>query len=306
MDEKLTADAIVCFGEILWDFLPAGPVPGGAPMNVAYHLKKLGHEPKLITRVGKDKWGEELISIMKRNKITTDFIQLDDELHTGKVNAKVGEDNEVSYEILQPVAWDNIQWDSDFEDIISSAKYFVFGSLSARDEATKKTLFHLLELAKYKVLDINLRSPFFNRSIIEDLLNHADLLKLNASELALISGWYTSFTSDADRIKILQERFSIPSIVVTKGEDGAVFQYEGKTYSHPGFSVAVADTVGSGDAFLAAMIFKLSRDSSPGDILSFACALGALIASYNGACPVYNVEDIKVLMKKSGNEISND
>src|SRR5450631_1348580 len=118
---------IVCFGEILWDVLPANAVPGGAPMNVAYHLKKLGINPALITRVGLDDEGKKLIQMMERNKISTDFFQMDYELITGKVIANLEDYREVVYEIIKPVAWDNIQWDSGFETLLSNADYFVFG-----------------------------------------------------------------------------------------------------------------------------------------------------------------------------------
>ena len=290
---------VVCFGEILWDILPEGALPGGAPMNVAYHLKKLGIEPALITRIGTDDWGKNLVTLMEQNNISSDFFQLDDILETGKVNATINQNNEVTYDIVKPVAWDNIQWEDKLETLVSGADYFVFGSLATRSEISRNTLFRLLEIAKFKVLDINLRAPHYNRPIIEQLLDKINLLKLNKAELELITGWFTKYQSDTDRIKVLQDKFCIPNIVVTKGEHGSLFNCNGIVYTHPGYSVIVADTIGSGDSFLAALLAKLSAGYTPGEALSFAGALGALIAGYNGACPGYNIEEINDLIKNN-------
>jgi fructokinase len=288
---------MVCFGEILWDVLPTGAVPGGAPMNVAYHLKKLGINPALITRVGLDDEGKKLIQLMERNEISTDFFQMDFELFTGKVNAKVELNHEVMYEIVKPVAWDNIQWDDSFETLLFNARYFVFGSLIARSEKSRDTLYKLLEIAKYKVLDINLRSPHYTRKIIEKLLDNVTLLKLNLAELELITGWFTDFKNEIDRIRILQDKFHIPNILVTKGSNGSLLIAEDLTFEHPGFRVEVEDTIGSGDASLAALIIKLMQGEHPAKALEFSSALGALNATYSGGCPNYNPEEITYLIK---------
>lgn len=296
---------VVCFGEILWDVLPGGTVPGGAPMNVAYHLRKLGVEPALITRIGNDEWGKDLVNLMKRNKISVDFFQQDETLQTGKVTATIGDNNEVTYDIVKPVAWDNIQWQNDFESLVAEAGYFVFGSLATRSNVSCNTLLKLLDFAKYKVLDINLRAPHYNRRSIEQLLPKISLLKLNQAELELITGWFTRYKSDAERIKVLQDKFSIPNIVVTKGGDGSLFNCDGIIYSHPGFKIKVADTVGSGDSFLAALLSKLLSGSTPGESLQFASATGALIAGYRGACPPYHTKEINDLIKRNSFQMSN-
>ena len=195
---------VVCFGEILWDVLPKCAVPGGAPMNVAYHLKKLGINPALITRVGTDDWGKNLIDLMSKNQIDTSYIQFDSEFETGKVNATICPNNEMSYDILKPVAWDNIQWDNDFENLMSDSDFLVFGSLITRSEVSRNTLYQLIELAKYKIVDINLRPPHYNKEVVEKLLKEATLLKLNIAELELITGW-TNYKTDIERIEIIQD-----------------------------------------------------------------------------------------------------
>src|SRR5205823_4645529 len=149
---------VVCFGEVLWDILPSGPVPGGAPMNVSYHLQKLNKNPALITRIGMDEKGQELMNVFSGHGVSTDFFQADNKYETGKVYANPNEYNEVIYDIVKPVAWDFIAWENAFAELMADAEFFVFGSLAARNKISKDTLFRLLEIAKSKVLDINLRA----------------------------------------------------------------------------------------------------------------------------------------------------
>src|SRR5258706_7721080 len=124
---------VVCFGEILWDILPSGAVPGGAPMNVAYHLQKLDKNPALITRIGNDAEGQQLMKIFSGYDVCTDFFQVDNKYETGKVFANPNEYNEVIYDIVKPVAWDFIVWDDSLSDLVTNAEYFVYGSLAARN-----------------------------------------------------------------------------------------------------------------------------------------------------------------------------
>jgi fructokinase len=289
---------IVCFGEILWDILPDGAMPGGAPMNVAYHLRKLNYNPQLITRVGHDEWGKGLIQLMERNEISTEYFQMDHKLATGRVIANVIDNHNVTYDIINPSAWDHIQWEESFEQLLIDCDCFVFGSLAARNETSRKTLFQLLELATTKVLDINLRPPFFNKEIVNDLLERSDILKLNNSELELITGWFSPYKSDDDRIRLIQDRFEILTIVVTKGDKGCTVVNNGNIYKHPGFEVEVTDTIGSGDAFLAGFLSCLLNGSPFELTTEYANALGALVASCKGACPEYQESEIQLLINK--------
>ena len=289
---------VICFGEVLWDILPTGAVPGGAPMNVAYHLHKQGKDPAVISRIGLDKRGEDLIKIFSDYGVCTDYFQVDYEQETGKVYAKPNEHNEVEYDIVKPVAWDFIAWDDQFANLVSYAEYFVFGSLASRNKVSRKTLFQLLEIAKNKILDINLRPPHFNRRIVEDLLNKANFLKLNLAELELITGWFSKFKGIEDRARSVLDRFHIDNMVVTMGGDGSVLFYNGKEYKQIGIEVQVKDTVGSGDAFLAGLIAKLLDHNSPEDALQYANALGAFIAGNTGPCPKYEVSEVDQFIQR--------
>jgi fructokinase len=288
---------VVCFGEVLWDILPSGSVPGGAPMNVAYHLHKQQKSPAVITSVGNDESGNELIRIFSEYGVCTDFFQLDNEHETGKVYAEPNEHNEVAYDIVKPVAWDFIRWEDRCQALVANAYFFVFGSLAARNHESKNTLLKLLECANTKVLGINLRAPHFNRRIVEELLSKADFLKLNLAELELITGWFSKHTSIEDRARSITDKFKIQNIVVTMGGDGAVLYYNGNEYVQKGYKVDVVDTVGSGDAFLAGLLARLLDKASPVNALEFASGLGAFIAMQKGACPVYDVDEIHNLLK---------
>lgn len=287
--------AAFCFGEVLWDLLPTGAKPGGAPMNVAYHLQKMGLQTALISRIGQDENGQGLLNLLTQNHITTDYVQTDALHPTGVVNATVHPNNEVTYEIVHPVAWDFIALENGLADRVSKAPFFVYGSLASRDTTTAATLLQLLEVAQTKVLDINLRPPHFTKETAERLLQSADILKLNEHELPLITSWYSNVDKSYDQVKFLQDRFSVSTIIVTMGGDGAMVCQNGTFYEHPGYWVKVADTVGSGDSFLAAFLAKTKEEASIEERLQFANSLGALIASKEGACPAYNVEEIAAI-----------
>ena len=294
---------VICFGEILWDILPSGAVPGGAPMNVTYHLHKLQKNPALITSIGDDERGKELTKIFSSSGVCTDFFQLDHDHETGKVYANMNAEHEVIYDIVKPVAWDFISWNESIQQAVSESGYFIFGSLAVRNDVSKNTLFQLLESANKKVLDINLRHPHFNQKIIEELISKADFLKVNLAELELISNAYFNYKDLKDRSKALMNKFHVADMVVTLGAQGAILFSQEKEYQHPGYQVKVKDTIGSGDAFLAGLISKWLDNSSPESALQFASGLGAFIAGKTGGCPDYQVQEVNdfIKQKEAGN-----
>ncbi|MET0637711.1 MAG: carbohydrate kinase [Chitinophagaceae bacterium] len=283
---------LVCFGEILWDLLPTGAVPGGAPMNVAYHLHTLGLHPRLITRLGKDQRGIDLQRILLDNHIDIGLVQVDPLVPTGIVKASPDENGDMTYDIVTPAAWDEITIDPSLLEVVGSADYFIFGSLVARSERSRLTLLELLDHANIKVLDINLRAPNYTQPLVEQLMQRADVVKMNIDELALINAWYGDITDTEGQMMFLKERFALKSILVTRGAEGAIVYYDGQWASHPGFRVKVADTVGSGDSFLAGFLYSVINGRPVSDALAFACALGSFVATKTGAWPVYKPEEI--------------
>lgn len=294
--ESTNQHRVVCFGEVLWDLLPDKSLPGGAPMNVAYHLKKLGEDPILLTKTGDDDYGRKLMDILSSSGLSTQYIQLDPLHPTGLVHARPNEHNEVTYEIAFPAAWDFIGWEDRFEDVVKNAEVFVFGSLASRNKVSRETLYRLLQMAKTKVLDINLRAPHFERSNLEHLLNSADVLKMNNHELMLIADWYHSTNSLEERTHFLLNKFKLQTLIVTMGEEGALVNHQGAIYRHQGFQVQVADTIGSGDSFLAGFIHQTLQGASIEKALAFACGIGAFMATQHGACPAYHLSAVHDLM----------
>ncbi|MBU6262864.1 MAG: carbohydrate kinase [Bacteroidetes bacterium] len=293
------SNGVVCFGEILWDMLPHATLPGGAPMNVAYHLNKLGINASLISKTGDDTWGQDLRTILSEAAIDTKYTQIDSVLETGKVLASVGANHEVTYDIKQPVAWDAIEINNQILDAVARSSYFVYGSLASRSPKSYQTLLALKEVAAKQVFDINLRAPHYSRNIIETLLSGVHLLKMNEAELALVASWYFEGLTVKDQIKTIRDRFNIHKIVVTLGAAGAIYYENDNFFQAPTFSITVADTIGSGDAFLAGFLQGLLHQKKPSEALAYAAALGALVATQHGACPNYNSAQIDAMLVKA-------
>lgn len=285
---------VVCYGEVLWDIFPTKTKPGGAPMNVAYHLRKLGVDSRMISRVGNDEAGDKLLKLLTEWNIPTENCQIDQTHETGKVLATALPGNEMSYSIHSPVAWDYIIPEADYDSLVSEADAFVYGSLVTRTETSRKTLYKLIEQAKFNVFDINLRQPFYSPEIIAYLLGKCNLLKLNESELELIITWFTDEKhEEKSAVRFLQRKFNIEEVVVTKGGEGASYYTHTESYSFPAFEVKVKDTCGSGDSFLAAFLSRKFEGESPETCMIYATGLGAFVASHEGACPAYDIAKLE-------------
>lgn len=286
---------VICFGEILWDVMPAGAEPGGAPMNVAYHLHKNGLQPALITSIGNDESGQKLKALFAERGLCTDYFFTDELQQTGIVYAHADANNDMTYDIVQPVAWDFIPYSEQLATLVSNAGYFVYGSLAARSEVSRYSLLALLNVARTKVLDINLRAPHYDEQSLLPLLQQADILKMNEEELELVGGWFVGKQDRQNLIRSLSKALNISTIIVTLGSKGALLFMEETFYEHNGYKVKVADTIGSGDSFLAGFLSQLIKGASPGVALDYASRLGALIATKKGGCPEYDIEEINMV-----------
>lgn len=296
MNVKYTLSA-VCFGEVLWDVFPTHKKIGGAPLNVALRMNSFGVETTMISRVGADKNGEDILAFLNNQEVTTDLIQVTKEYKTGMVNVMINEKGNASYDILYPSAWDKIVETEVMDEVISEADVFVFGSLASRDEVSRETLISLLDKAKYKVFDVNLRAPYYTAEVLNELMQKADFIKLNDEELREISRQLGStYNSFEQNIKFIAEKSNSKQICVTKGEFGAVLYHNDKFYYNSGYFVKVVDTVGAGDSFLASLLIRLLRGKSPQKALNYACAVGALVAGQEGANPKISEKDIKKFM----------
>lgn len=287
---------ILCFGEILWDLLPeelGGRIAGGAPMNVAYHLNALGIPSNIISRVGNDALGLELKDFLTQKGISTEFVQTDNVLPTGVVDVTLDAKGSPSYKIVQPVAWDNIMLTDDIKKAVSEADALVFGSLICRNEASKQTLFELLDLAKSTVFDVNLRAPFYSKDIIEPLLQKANIVKMNEDELNIISKWNSHETDFTEQVREVQERYDIKTLIVSHGSIGAYCYEKNILYFQHAFEITVKDTIGSGDAFLAAFLSEKMTGKNAKECLLTACKAGAYVATQTGATPIMSAEILR-------------
>lgn len=286
---------VVCFGEVLWDLLPGGAVAGGAPMNVACQLSNLGIAAKMISAVGQDELGTRLLHFLRERGVDTSLIGMHPTLPTGTVKVSLDDKGVPTYEILQPVAWDHISLTEAAAEAVKAADAFVFGSLAARSKHSLDTLTELLKVAAMPVLDVNLRAPFYEQTTIAALMQQTRLLKLNDEEIALLGKWWKLPGTQAEQMEWLMQKFGLEAVVLTRGANGAALLDHHGFYEHSGYSVKVADTVGSGDAFLAGFLSQWLAGASAMQSLSFACATGALVASLPGGTPNINENMVRQL-----------
>lgn len=293
-DEKIKA---VCFGEILWDVFPNEKKIGGAPLNVALRMNSLGTETSIISQIGADKNGDEIRDYLKMSGFNLDTVAISSSFPTGEVQVFLNEKGSADYQIKHPSAWDKIEISENMVDLTKNSDVFIFGSLVCRDEISRNTLFELLHTAPYKIFDINLRPPHYEKEVINHLLQSANFIKFNDDELFEISEMMGSkFHSLEQNIKFIAQTFMPDTICVTKGNHGAVLFHKGKWYYNSGYKIKVKDTVGAGDSFLACLIVKLLQDEDPQTALDFACATGALVAGSNGANPLITMRQIQNFM----------
>ncbi|WP_269685922.1 carbohydrate kinase family protein [Flavobacterium lacustre] len=297
MEKKYSLSA-VCFGEVLWDIFPTHKKIGGAPLNVSLRMNSIGVNTTMISRIGDDDNGKDILSFLNDQEVTTDLIQITGEYKTGAVQVMINEKGNASYDILYPSAWDKIIETEMMDKVVAEADAFVFGSLACRDEVTRTTLNKLLEKANYKIFDVNLRAPYYTIDVLNELMLKADFIKLNDEELREISrALGSTYNSFEQNIKFIAENTNTKQVCVTKGEFGAVLYSNDKFYYNSGYFIKVVDTVGAGDSFLASLIVKLLRGKSPQKALNYACAIGALVAGQEGANPEISEKLIRDYMK---------
>ena len=281
----------LCVGEILWDALPTGLFLGGAPFNVARHLRALGIKSAFASRVGDDRLGREAVRRLRRHGLDPDLIQVDDELPTGFVEVSFDDAGEPDYNILKPAAWDAIALTESLKQRAERADALVFGSLAQREETSRQTIQQLGTITgAVRVCDINLRPPYDDRAIVERSLHISDIVKLNEEELDRLRAWFALPDEPRAALEALAEAFNCEAVAVTRGGEGALLWHEGRHWSHPGYAVEVEDPVGAGDAFLSALLVGLIDGRDGDTVLDLANRLGAYVASHAGALPEYDLD----------------
>ena len=286
------------FGEILWDCLPSGKHAGGAPFNVAAHLAQLGVSVSLISAVGRDPLGDEILEVAGHKQVDTRFVsRVRIGLPTGTVLVSIDARGNATYELVQPAAWDEIKVSAEALKAVAKARALTFGSLAGRSPYNLEQLDRLLAVkGPLKFFDVNLRPPFADLALVMQLARRADVLKLNDGEVGQLASWLRTGEAmqntprDADAVKgacaIIAEATNASRICVTLAEEGAALWERGTLIYAPAPQVLVKDTVGAGDAFMAGLMVGLTRGTDTRKILENACRLGAFVASHHGATPL--------------------
>ena len=289
---------VVGLGELLWDLFPSGKQLGGAPANFAYITALLGDSGIVASRVGDDRLGQEALWHLKSCGLDVNRVQRDLSHPTGTVRVELDSKGQPEYQITENVAWDFLEFSEDWISLARSAHAVCFGSLAQRNAVSRATIRAFLSaLPSFAIgiFDANLRQSFFSPEVLRDSLRHAKVLKLNHQEFPrfldlLQCPLRDSERSDVSAARWLCREFSLRLVCITRGASGSALVTADSHHEHPGFTVKVADTVGAGDAFTAALVHHALRGSSLAMINTAANRMGAWVASQEGATPAADPE----------------
>lgn len=281
---------IIGLGEVLWDMLPGGKQLGGAPANVAFHASQLGGDAFVLSAVGNDVLGLEIIDTLERRGIHYLLSQTKQPTGTVDVILKQGIPE---YTIVENVAWDNIQFTDEVKILSQQAAAVCFGSLAQRSQQSRETIQKVLEelpVNAVKLFDINIRQHFYTNEIISSSLHACNVLKINDEELDLLTDLLMLPSNEMAKLDVLLGKYKIQLIALTKGEKGSLL-YNGNELSQLDIQqVHVADTIGAGDSFSATLIMGLIKGESIRMIHKQANSISAFVCTQHGATPTLPVE----------------
>jgi fructokinase len=283
---------IFCFGEALWDSLPRGLFVGGAPINVAYHIKQMGAYPIPVTAVGRDQLGEELLRRLQAWGVDTCGVGVHPAKLTGLSRVTLARGSH-TFDIMEDVAWDWIELQPSVLDLAPRSVAVVFGSLAQRYEHNRAQLSALLPHCPtaLKVFDVNLRPPYDSAERVWSLARRANLIKLNDHELSSLLNEMISPADMAGAARRFANHAGVGKVCLTAGATGAGLLLDGDWFWESSRPVSVRDTVGAGDAFLAALLCGLLQGSRPpAEVLRQACRLAEFVVTQDGATPVYHAD----------------
>lgn len=279
----------VGLGELLWDLFPNSRQLGGAPANFAYMTNLLGDEGIVASRVGNDELGEEAKHRLERLGLNTSCIQLDPTHRTGIVQVELDAKGKPTFQIAEPVAWDFFEWTPEWQTLAEKADAVCFGSLAQRSPQSRQTIHSFLQTIRRettRVFDVNLRQSYYSAQILSDSAKQADIIKLNQDELpAVVRLLGFPFHDEESAAQWLRHTFHAKLVCITRGEAGSLLVSEYAKHEHPGIPVQVADTVGSGDAFTAALVYHYLRRDSLAAMNEAANRMGSWVAGQTGATP---------------------
>jgi fructokinase len=308
---------ILGLGELLWDLLPEGPRLGGAPANFSVMAGRLGNHAAILSRIGRDDLGRQALEKLEQldqAPADTEFVQVDSAHETGRVMVELDE-GQASYTFLEPSAWDFLELTDEWVQLAERANGICFGTLAQRRGESRKTIQTLVGLTQeecVRVFDVNLRAPFYSGEVIQESLELATVVKMNDAEVPLVLGLLgldsavTEARHGAPEMgvyglregaeRLLEEFPGLKMVAVTRGGAGSLLVRRGEWHQHPGIAVKVADTIGAGDAFTAAMTHYLLRGADLATLNEAGNRWGGWVASQAGAMPALS-EGVKAEMR---------
>ena len=285
---------ILGIGELLWDVLPEGPRLGGAPANFTVMAGRLGNHAAILSRIGRDDLGRQAVCALDPLPADTSFLQIDPAHETGRVTVSFN-DGQPEYVIHKPAAWDSMELSGEWVQLAERANAICFGSLAQRSLESRQTIQTLAAQTSgtcLRIFDVNLRTPFFSSEVIQESLEIATVVKMNDAEVPLVLALLGLPAEDPlpDRLRkgaerMLMEFPSLQMVAVTRGGQGSLLVTREEWHDHPGTPVKVADTIGAGDAFTAAMTHYLLRGADLATLNEAGNRWGGWVASKSGAMP---------------------
>jgi fructokinase len=280
---------IVGLGELVWDLLPSGKQLGGAPANFAYITNLLGDAGVPASRVGHDSLGDRALQQLAQLGLNATSVQQDLAHPTGTVKVEIDSGGQPQFDILEPVAWDFLEWTPGWHQLAREAHAVCFGSLAQRSPQSRSTIRNFLGVTRpetVRIFDVNLRQNFYTAQVIAESMKLATIVKLNHEELPkLMRLFELEHHREEDSARRLLSLHNLKLVCVTRGAGGSLLISSDQCSEHPGFRVKVADTVGAGDAFTAALVHGYLRGTSLAQINETANRVGAWVASESGATP---------------------
>lgn len=283
-------DIVVGMGEALWDVLPEGKKIGGAPANFAYHVSQFGLSSAVVSAVGDDSLGDEILENLTSKGLNHLIEKVP--YPTGTVQVEIDQAGIPQYEIKENVAWDNIPYTARLEALAERAKAVCFGSLAQRNVVSRNTINRFLDAMPQNddslvVFDVNLRQGFYNKEILCNSMKRCNILKINDEELITISRMFGYPGIDLqDKCWILLGKYNLTMLILTCGINGSYVFTPGNVSFQPTPKVEVADTVGAGDSFTAAFIASILKGRSVAESHAMAVQTSAFVCTQKGAMPV--------------------
>ena len=281
---------IVGMGEALWDVLPEGKKIGGAPANFAYHVSQFGFDSRVVSAVGNDELGDEIMEVFKEKQLKNQIERVD--YPTGTVQVTLDDEGVPCYEIKEGVAWDNIPFTDELKRLALNTRAVCFGSLAQRNEVSRATINRFLDTmpdidGQLKIFDINLRQGFYTQEIISTSLQKCNILKINDEELDIVTRLFAlPGMGQEERCRTLLKRYTLKALILTCGARGSfVFTPEETSYRDTP-KVEVADTVGAGDSFTAAFTAAILSGGTVREAHRLAVDVSAYVCTQKGAMPL--------------------